>query len=165
MEIRTPRLTLRRFTLDDAPFILELVNDPDWIRHIGDRKVRSLEDARGYVRRAALTPYERHGFGLYRVERNDSGRAVGMCGLVKREGLDDVDIGFAFLPAGRGQGFAAEAAEAVLAHAKALGIERVVAVVAPANAASIRLLEKIGMRSKGPVRLPQGDEEILLFEA
>ena len=167
MDIRTDRLTLRRFTLDDADFIVELVNDPDWIRNIGDRKVRTAEDARAYLLRGPLALYERHGFGLYLVSLDATGERIGMCGLVKRDGLEHVDIGFAFLPAWRGRGFAEESARAVLAHARQdLGIERVVAIVSPHNQPSIRLLEKIGMRSAGRVKLPRDDdEEILLFEA
>ena len=167
MDIRTGRLRLRRFTLDDADFIVQLVNDPDWLRNIGDRKVRTAADARAYLLRGPLALYERHGFGLYLVSLAETGERIGMCGLVKRDGLDDADIGFAFLPAWRGRGFAEEAARAVLAHAREdLGLGRIVAIVSPRNAPSIRLLEKIGMRSAGKVKLPRdGDEEILLFEA
>jgi [ribosomal protein S5]-alanine N-acetyltransferase len=165
MEIRTDRLVLRRFTLDDDAFIVELVNDPGWIRNIGNRNVRTLEDARAYLVRGPLAQYQRLGFGLYLVALKATGVAIGMCGLVKREGLDDVDIGFAFLPAWRGRGFAEESARAVLAHARELGFGKVVAVVTPGNVPSIRLLERIGMRSSGAVRLPKGDEDVLLFEA
>ena len=165
MDIRTPRLAMRRFTLDDADFILALVNDPDWIRNIGDRKVRTLDEAREYLEKGPMALYERLGFGLYLVALKETGERIGMCGLVKRAGLDHVDIGFAFLPAWRGQGFAEEAARAVLAHARDLGLEKVVAIVSPENAPSIRLLEKIGMRPSGAVRLPKGEEDVLLFEA
>jgi len=165
MDIRTPRLAMRRFTLDDADFILALVNDPDWIRNIGDRKVRTLDEAREYLVKGPMALYERLGFGLYLVALKQTGERIGMCGLVKRAGLDHVDIGFAFLPAWRGKGFAEEAARAVLAHARDLGLEKVVAIVSPENAPSIRLLERIGMRAAGAVRLPKGEEDVLLFEA
>ena len=164
MEIRTARLILRRFTLDDADFIVQLVNDPDWLRNIGDRNVRTLDDARGYLAKGPLALYERLGFGLYLVALKETGERIGMCGLVKRDGLDHVDIGFAFLPAWRGKGFAEEAARAVLEHARELGLEKVVAIVAPGNVPSIRLLEKIGMRAAAPVRLPRGGEAVLLYE-
>ena len=165
MEIHTDRLVLRRFTLEDDDFTMQLVNDPEWIRNIGNRNIRTLEDARTYLARGPLAQYERLGFGLYLVALKASGEPIGMCGLVKRDGLDDVDIGFAFLPAWRGQGFAEESARAVLAHARELGFDRVVAIVSPGNDPSIRLLRKIGMRAAGAVRLPTGDEDVLLFEA
>ena len=165
MHLRTPRLLLRRFTLDDADFVVELVNDPDWLRFIGDRGVRTPDEARAYLARGPIAMYQREGFGLYLVELAATRAPIGMCGLVKREGLDDVDIGFAFLPAWRGQGFALESAQATLAHARELGLDRIVAIVSHGNDASIRLLERIGMRSAGTVKLPRGGDEVLLYEA
>ena len=164
MEIHTGRLGLRRFTLEDADFIVELVNDPDWIAFIGNRNVRTLEDAQAYLAKGPLAMYDREGFGLYLVVLKATGERIGMCGLVKREGLEHVDIGFAFLPAWRGQGFALEAANATLAHARELGLPRVVAIVSEGNRASIRLLEKIGMRSAGKVKLPRDGDDVLLYE-
>jgi [ribosomal protein S5]-alanine N-acetyltransferase len=165
MELHTRRLSLRHFTLDDADFVVELVNDPDWIRNIGDRNVRTVEDARAYLERGPLALYERHGFGLYLVSLLATGERIGMCGLVKRDGLEHVDIGFAFLPAWRGRGFAEESARAVLAHARELGVGKVVAIVSPDNRPSIRLLEKIGMRAAGPLRLPKAEDDVMLYEA
>src|SRR5262245_42217627 len=97
--LETSRLLLRRLTEDDAPFVLELVNDPDWLRYIGDKKVRNLVDACRYLQEGPLLMYQRCGHGLYAVELKSSGLLIGICGLIKREGLDDVDLGFAFLPA------------------------------------------------------------------
>src|SRR5215467_9419421 len=126
--LETPRLTLRHFTLDDAPFAFELVNDPAWIEHIGDRKVRTLDDARGYIQKT-LNMYESAGFGLYVVVSKETGDAVGICGLIRRAGLPDPDIGFAFLPKGRGKGYALESAAAVIAYGRnTLGMERIVAI-------------------------------------
>ena len=161
--LETPRLILRRFSLEDAAFVFGLVNDPAWLEHIGDRKVRTLEDARAYLRRGALAMYETMGFGMYVVTLKESGEAIGTCGLVKRDGLDDVDIGFAFLPQYRGQGFASESAAAVLGHARALGLKRVVAIVSAGNHRSIRLLERIGLTFERMVKLPGEDEEIPLY--
>jgi [ribosomal protein S5]-alanine N-acetyltransferase len=162
--LETSRLILRRFTLDDAAFAMELVNDPAWIANIGERNVHSLEDARAYLEKGALAMYEREGFGLYAVVLKSSGATVGMCGLVKRAGLDDVDIGFAFLPGYRGHGYAVESAEAVRDYATdTLELKRLVAIVSPANQPSIRLLEKLGFRYERPVRLPGDDEEISLY--
>lgn len=163
--LETPRLILRRFTLDDALFIRALVNDPAWIQNIGDRHVHTLEDARAYLEKGALAMYEREGFGLYAVVQRDSGEAIGMCGLVRRAGLDgDIDLGFAFLPEHRGRGYAIESARAVRDYAKAiLGLKRLVAIVSPRNRPSIRLLERLGFRFERAVKLPNDDEEIELY--
>ena len=112
--LQTERLRIRPFTEDDAAFILELVNDADWLRFIGDKNVRSLDDARRYLRDGPLAMLARYGHALGCVERRSDGQAIGMCGLLKRDSLDDVDLGFAFLPAARGQGYAREAAAAVV---------------------------------------------------
>jgi len=140
----TERLRMRPFLESDAAMILELLNDPEWLRFIGDRNVRSLEDARGYLRKLH-DAYERYGFGLYLVERRDDREPLGMCGLVKRDTLPDPDLGFAFLARHRGAGYAEEAARATLAHAKGdLRLERLAAVATPGNERSARLLERLG---------------------
>ena len=163
-QLETPRLYLRRFSLDDAPFVVELVNDPDWLRHIGDRQVRTVEDARAYLERGTLAMYQRFGFGMWVVVLKATVQPIGACGLVKRDGLDDVDIGFAFLPAYRGRGFAQESAAAVLEYGRSsLGLERVVAIVSMANERSIRLLEKLGLRYERMIRMPGEEEEIALY--
>lgn len=162
--LETTRLVLRRFTLNDAPFVFEMVNDPAWLEHIGDRGVRTLDDARAYIRDRTLAMYERMGFGMYVVTLKATGEAVGACGLVKRDSLDDVDIGFAFLPLHRGKGYAAEAAAAVLDYGvRALGLPRIVAIVSAANHRSIRVLERIGLRFERMVTLPGEEEEIPLY--
>ena len=160
----TARLSLRRLEPGDAPFVLELLNDPGWLAHIGDRGVRDLTGARDYIETGPLRMYARHGFGLYLVALRESGTPVGMCGLVRRDGLDDVDIGFAFLAACCGRGYATEAATAVLRHAREdLGIGRVVAITLPGNAGSRRVLERIGLVCERRVRLPGDDAELLLY--
>lgn len=162
--METERLVLRRLDLDDTAFIFELVNDPDWLRHIGDKNVRSLDDARAYLVNGPLAMYAQHGFGLFAVERREDRALIGMCGLIKRDTLDDVDIGFAYLPAYRAQGYAREAAAATLAYARdALGLKRVVAIVSPANHASARLLERVGLRYERPVRPAADRDPIDLF--
>jgi RimJ/RimL family protein N-acetyltransferase len=162
--IETERLALRRLDLDDAAFILALVNDPDWLRHIGDKNVHSLDDARAYLANGPIGMYATHGFGLYAVERREDGALIGMCGLIKRDTLDDIDIGFAYLPAYRAQGYAREAAAATLAHARdVLGLRRVVAIVSPANHASARLLERVGLKYESPVRTAADRDPIDLF--
>jgi RimJ/RimL family protein N-acetyltransferase len=145
--LETERLALRRLTDDDAGFVHELVNEPSWIRFIGDRGVRSLEDARAYLDKGPLEMYRRFGFGLWVVELKETGEATGLCGLIKRDALEDVDIGFAFLPRFWGRGYALESASAVLAYGREiLELDRIVAITSPDNDASIRLLEKIGLR-------------------
>lgn len=159
----TARLRVRRFNLDDADFIFELVNDPAWLRFIGDRGVRSIEDALGYISRGPLASYETLGFGLYLVELKDTRAPVGMCGLLKRDHLEDPDIGFAFLPQYTGKGYARETAAAVLAHGRQLGMRRILAIVNPENESSTRLLLKLGFRLEGTILPPGEDREINLF--
>ena len=139
--------------------MFELVNDRSWIDNIGERNVRTLGDARRYIEDTALATYERFGFGLYAVDLSETGEPAGICGLVKREGLDDVDLGFAFLPRFWGAGYALEAARVVLSHAtEALGCRRVVAIVSRQNRRSIRLLGKLGFRFERMVVLkPDGE--------
>jgi ribosomal-protein-alanine N-acetyltransferase len=164
MVLETERLVLRRFTLEDAAFVVELVNDPAWLANIGDRKVRTLEDARGYLRHGALAMYERVGYGMYVVTLKGSGEPIGTCGLIQRAELTDVDIGFAFLPQYRGRGFAFESAVAVLEYGtRVIGLKRIVAIVTATNQPSIRVLEKIGLRFERTIRFPGDAEEIPLY--
>lgn len=145
IRLHTDRLVIREQTVADAAFVLALVNDPDWLRHIGDRGVRTLEGARAYIETGAVAMVRRHGHGLFLVETRDGNVPVGLCGLLRRDGFADVDLGFAFLPAFRGKGYAREAAEATLAFAwHTLGVKRVAAIVSPTNEASIGLLTRLG---------------------
>lgn len=145
--LQTERLIIRQLTDDDAPFILTLLNEPSFLRYIGDKKVRNLYDARQYIRTGPATSYERHGFGLCLVQLSDTFAPIGMCGLLKREDLPAPDIGFAFLPDFWNKGLAFEAATAVLNDARdRLNLTRVLAIVNPDNAASIKLLEKLGLQ-------------------
>lgn len=164
MVLETDRLVLRWLRADDAAFIRGLLNEPAFLEFIGDRGVRSLEDARDYIREGPSKSYAANGFGLNLVLRKSDGAALGICGLLKREELEDVDLGFALCEANWGRGYAFEAARAVLAHARNhLGLGRVVAISAPGNAASIRLLEKLGMRFEKMVRLCDDEPAVMLF--
>ena len=155
----TERLRLRLLDETDAAFILELVNEPSWLRFIGDKGVRNLDDARRYLRDGPMAMYAKQGFGLYRVEAKESGQAIGMCGLIKRDSLDDVDIGFAFLPAHWGRGYAREAAAATLAHGQRdLGLRRIVAITSLDNERSIALLEGLGFAFERTILSDRGDE-------
>jgi [ribosomal protein S5]-alanine N-acetyltransferase len=163
-EFETPRLRLRRLQLTDAPFVVELLNQPSFIENIGDRGVRTLEDAHDYLRAGPMAMYERLGLGLLHVARKSDGAAVGMCGLLHRDILPDVDIGYAFLPAYWGGGFACEAARATLEHgARQSGLTRVIGVVSQGNAASIRVLEKLGMRFERMYPMYPAEPEVRLY--
>jgi RimJ/RimL family protein N-acetyltransferase len=160
----TERLLVRRLTLEDDAFVLELLNEPGWLRFIGDRGVRTLADARGYLERVPFTQYAKQGFGLYRLERRADGERVGVCGLIRREGLPDPDIGFALLARHEGNGYALEAAAAVVQHAREdVKLQRLAAIVNPDNVRSIALLEKLGMRFERMIRMPGEDRDIRLF--
>ena len=143
--LETQRLALRRMVPSDAPFMLDLLNDPAWIRYIGDRGVRTIEGAREYLETRIISAYERLGFGLWMVEHRQERRPMGICGLVKRDALPEVDLGFAFMPQYRGQGYAYESALAVREHAtRALGLARLLAITSPVNVDSARLLGRLG---------------------
>jgi RimJ/RimL family protein N-acetyltransferase len=149
--------------LTDADFILELLNEAAFLRFIGDKGVRNEADARDYIRNGPIESYERHGFGLNAVCL-PHGTPIGICGLVKREGLADADVGFAFLSRYRSKGYAVESAAAVLAHAgRVLGLRRVVAITSPDNRGSIAVLEKIGLEFERLIRLAEHDQELKLF--
>jgi RimJ/RimL family protein N-acetyltransferase len=158
--LETDRLVLRRFTTDDAGFILELVNDPSFIANIGDRGIRTRDDAVAYLLNGPIASYERHGHGLYLVTLKSTLVPIGICGLLKRIQFEDVDLGYAFLPDFWYQGFATESATAMLEFARTtLKAPRTLALVSPANSRSIRLLEKIGfsfieLRQMKPDGLP-----------
>jgi ribosomal-protein-alanine N-acetyltransferase len=160
----SPRLRLRPLEDEDAPFILELLNDPAWLRYIGDRGVRTLGDARRYIAQGPRTMYARHGFGLYLVERKDDGASLGLCGLIRRDTLPDVDIGFALAEQFRGQGYAFEAAAATLRYAReVLKLKRVVAIALPENHASTRVLERLGLRFERTITFGPENETLNYF--
>lgn len=152
------RLILRHFTVDDAPFVLTLVNDPAWIRFIGDRGVRDLETARSYLLNGPMAMYERNGFGLYLIVRKEDQAPLGMCGLIKRDMLPDVDLGFALLPVYYNQGYAGEAARAALALGRdQFDLKRIVAITSLDNENSIRLLERLGFSFEKIIEFNAGD--------
>lgn len=160
----TARLRIQQFTLDDAAFVLRLLNEPSFIKFIGDKGARTLEEARAYLLAGPMAGYAQFGFGLNRVELKDSGVPIGMCGILKRDALPDPDLGYAFLPEYWSRGYAFEAAAAVMAHARAtFSLPRVLAVTNADNAPSMRLLEKAGFRFVSPVRLPPDELELKLF--
>lgn len=162
--LETERLSLRRLSVDDAEFILALLNEPSFLRYIGDKKVHNLDDARQYILNGPVGSYERHGFGLNCVELRESHTPIGMCGLLKRDELPDPDIGFALLPDFWSKGFAFEAAEAVLKDARErLKIQRILAITSLDNDASINLLQRLGFKFEEIIKLSPNSESLRLF--
>ncbi len=162
--LETERLSLKHLTTGDAEFLIELLNDPSFIRNIGDRGVRTVQDAHAYVQNGPAASYAKNGFGLDLVILKDTGEPIGICGLIKRPTLDDVDIGYAFLPRHWSKGYAVEAASAVKQYAQdIIGLKRLVAIVDPLNLGSIRVLEKIGFTFEKMVKLSADDIELKLF--
>ncbi len=161
----TERLYLREFDLSDANFILKLVNIPTWLEFIGDKNVKSKNDAERYLKDGPLKSYQENGFGLWLVQLKDSRDLIGMCGLVNRETLENVDIGFAILPEYTGLGYGFEAANATMSYAKnSLNLEDIVAITDPKNIASIKLLNKIGFKIEKTLKLSEYNEVLLLSE-
>ena len=143
--LETDRLSLRQANMDDYQFIFQLLNEPSWLRFIGDRNIKTPEDARDYISEVLVPTYARFGFGLYIVELKQTGRPVGLCGLIKRDDLNDVDIGFAFLRRYWHCGYAIESARAVIWHAnQTFALKRIVAITSPENTSSIKLLNRLG---------------------
>jgi len=164
--LETGRLLLRQLSSVDADFILELLNEPSFIRNIGDRGVRTIDGANSYILNGPVASYAKNGFGLYLVKLKATDESIGMCGLIKRDTLEDVDIGYAFLPRFWSKGYAVEAAQATKEYAKhVIGLNRIVAITDPENEGSIRVLEKIGLRFEKMVRLSEDDIELKLFGA
>ena len=162
--IETPRLSLREISTGDDGFILALMNEPAYLQYIGDRGVRTPENARTYILNKLTPSYVKFGYGLYLVELKEGRLPIGICGFVKRDALEHTDIGFAFLQEHWSQGFAYEAARAVLDYGfGALGLKTVLGITTPANQASIRLFGKLGLHYQKMVRVPPNNHESMLF--
>lgn len=162
--IETPRLALRKFTPNDNEFIYRLLNSPGWLKNVGTRNINTTLDARNYITEILMPAYEKFGFGLCLMELKEGSLPVGMCGLIKRDDLDDVDLGFALLPEHEKKGYTIEASLAVLHYAKeTLKLSRIAAITIPANTGSINVLKKCGMEFEKMIKLPGGDAELMLF--
>jgi len=163
--LETARLRLRELTPEDAPFMLELLNTPGWLSNVGDRKVHTIAAATAYIEDRLVKGYREHGLGLWLMEIRDTGEPIGICGLIKRIDLDEVDVGFAVLPAFMRQGYTFEAADACIAYAAdRFGIGHLLAITSPGNEASISLLLKLGFVFKEDIRFGETGEELKLFE-
>ena len=164
--LQTERLDIRWLNADDAGFIRELVNDAAWLQYIGDKGIKTLVDAQRYISEGPVAMYRRLGFGLNVVELRESGEPIGICGLIKRDALDQVDLGFAFLPAFRGRGYAFEAASAVMSLARrALNLHSILAITTLDNRASVKLLERLGFQFERMVQLQTDNGELALYAA
>ncbi|WP_298493103.1 GNAT family N-acetyltransferase [uncultured Algibacter sp.] len=161
----TNRLFISKFTLKDASFFLELVNSPNWIKYIGDRKTKTIKDAEERIKTGHLKSYKTSGFGFYKLLlKAENNKAIGTCGLIKRDALDEVDIGFAMLPDYEGIGIGYEASIAVMKLAKqTFKLKKLVAITNPDNNKSIKLVEKLGFTYQNKVKPFEDDEELLLF--
>ena len=161
--IETERLILRQLNAGDASFMLSLLNDPSWIKYIGDRNINTIEEAKDHIEKKYISSYNKNGFGLYLVELKDKLISIGVCGLINRPSLEDVDIGFAFMPEYTGSGYAYEAAKATMAYGyEKLNLERIVAITIAENERSINLLKKLGLRNSGNAGIPD-DADCILF--
>jgi RimJ/RimL family protein N-acetyltransferase len=162
--LETKRLSLRQLTLEDAGFLLELMNEPDFIKYVADRGLRKTADAAKYLSEKILPSYVSHGFGFCRVELKETSIAIGICGLVKRDTLDAPDLGFSILERFRGNGYAYEAAAAIMDYGRnVLGLAQILGVTAPQNRTSVRLLEKLGLSFQRKIHLEGYGLESLLF--
>ena len=163
--IETERLRLREFNSTDGELIFELLNSQGWLKYIGSRSIATIDDAVNYIETKLQKGYRESGFGFYLVELKATGVKTGMCGLVKREGLDDVDIGFALLPQYENKGYAYESSMAVIQYAKnKLKINKLAAITMPSNFTSVKLLEKLGMKFDKKISLPGDPEELFLYK-
>jgi RimJ/RimL family protein N-acetyltransferase len=164
--LETERLSVREITETDGEFILELLNQPSFIRYIGDRGVRSAEDAKKFIENRFRESYRQNGFGLYTIEIKQDRSPIGICGFVKRDFLEFPDVGFAFLAPFERKGYAFESANAVMKYGKdVLGLKRVLAITVPDNENSIRLLEKLGFRFEELIKTPNDNEKLKLFSS
>ncbi len=162
--IETDRLKLRAITIDDTELMLAVWNDPAFMRNVMDRGIRTPEQAREALQEGALKLFADFGYGPYCISLKSDGSMIGICGLFRRENLDDPDIGFAVLPDYCGQGYAGEAAAAVVAYARDdLGLGALTAIVSPGNAASIRLIEKLGLTFDSMITMPGEDDAMCLY--
>lgn len=162
--LETDRLTLRQLTLKDAKFIVTLLNEPDWIKYIGDRGIRTVEAAKKYIKEGPMTMYNEHGIGLYLIELKENAQPIGLCGLLHRDFLKDVDLGFALLSRYWGKGYAFEAAKGTLSYgAETLGHRRIVGFTSLDNEKSANLLQKLGMKGEGTIKYTSTSEDVRLF--
>lgn len=160
---KTDRLILREFSLADTSFIIQLLNSPGWLQYIGNRQIHDHDAAALYLKNGPLASYQQHGFGLYQVLLQNNLLPVGMCGLIKREQLDQPDLGFAFLPEYTGKGYAQESAESVIESARLMQLSTILAITLAENKPSVNLLQKLGFNFDRLFRFQEDAEELMLY--
>lgn len=164
MKLESERLIIQELTIKDAPFFYNLVNDPDWLRFVGDRNINSIADAENYLTSKIIPSYKKFGFGFYLVKTKEGNHSIGTAGLIDREGMENIEVGFGFLPGFRSKGFAYEATKAILDYAaKTLKISPIVAITHLENDSSAKLLERLGLRFDKNIQLPDFDKPSKLF--
>lgn len=164
MNLSTNRLLIRKACLEDASFLLKLLNTPAFLKNIGDRNVRTLDDAKNYIISKYFEVYNTLGYGYYMLVTKDTNTIIGTAGLVNREGLDGIDVGFALLPDFKGKGYGYEATKAIMQYATTTyGIKTYLAITLPSNEPSQRLLEKLGLKFKKMIFIPNDPEELMLY--
>ena len=162
--VETERLRLREFAFDDTDFIITLLNSPGWIEFIGDRNVKTTEQAKTYLENGPMKIYENHGFGLWMVELKNDKTPIGMCGILKRDTLDFPDLGFCLLPEFSGKGFAYESANATMTVAReTYNLDTICAITLANNTPSIKLLEQLGLQFISTIQFPDDGEELMLY--
>lgn len=162
--LETERLILRHATVDDAPFMFQLLNDPSWIKFIGDRNIKTIEDAKNYTQKNIIQSYEKNGFGLFLTELKKDNTPIGLCGLVNRPQIEDIDIGFAFMPNFKGKGYGYESASAVMEYArKEVGLKKIAAITVKENIRSIALIEKLGLHHEKTFAFDGGSDIVELY--
>ncbi|AKU24095.1 GNAT family N-acetyltransferase [Massilia sp. MB5] len=162
--LATARLTLRTLETSDAPFFLQMINDPSWIENIGDKGIRTVAEAEKNIEQGPVLMQRRLGYSLYLVERSSDGVPVGLCGLIKRDALPDADIGYAIWPEYWGEGYAYEAAAAVVLHARdSIGLVRLLGITSPQNLRSNNLLKKLGLSFVRVVRFKDDGSDTNLY--
>ena len=163
--LETKRLQLAEVTLDDAPFFVELMNSPHWVEFIGDRHIRTIDDAKAHLKKTILKSYADNGYGFYKVQLKKEGlKTIGICGIVKRKELEDTDIGFGFLPAYEGRGYGYESSKGIMELAKErFHLDRIAAICVASNKNSIHLIKKLGLVYQNKIKPFEDDSELLLF--
>ena len=161
----TSRLIISKITIEDATFFLDLTNSPNWLKYIGDKNLKTVKEAESNLKKGILKSYSQHGFGFYKLLlKEENNKPIGICGLVKRKELDDIDLGFALLPKYEGKGFGYESSIEILKFAKEkFALKQILAITLPTNSNSIKLLEKLGLSFTKKINPFKKDEELLLF--
>lgn len=161
--LETERLTLSEVTENDAEFMLDLLNQPSFIKYIGDRNVRTIDEAQNFIETRYNKSYKDNGYGLYLVKLKDEDTKIGVCGFVKRDNFQYADVGFAFLPQFEKKGYAFESALAIMKYGQeVLEFREVLAITTQDNESSGKLLAKLGFKFEEIIEMPNG-EELKLF--